>query len=52
MTERYCLFCRHYGMNPSRNNRGVAHVNGAIESAHGHLKLEIRDALALRGSAQ
>ena len=52
MTERYCLFCRHYGMNPSRNNRGVAHVNGAIESTHGHLKLEIRDALALRGSAQ
>ncbi len=52
MTERYRLFCRHYGMNPSRNNRGVAHENGAIESAHGHLKQEIRDALALRGSAE
>lgn len=50
MTERYRLLCRHYGMVPSRNNRGVAHENGAIESAHGHLKREIADALALRGS--
>ena len=51
MTERYRLLCRHYGMDPSRNNRGVAHENGAIESPHGHLKREIADALALRGSA-
>lgn len=51
MTERYRLLCRHYGMKPSRNNRGIAHENGAIESAHGHLKREIADALALRGSA-
>ena len=50
MTERYRLLCRHYGMVPSRNNRGVAHENGAIESAHGHLKREVADALALRGS--
>ncbi len=52
MTERYRLLCRHYGMTPSRNNRGVAHENGAIESAHGHLKREIADALALRGSKE
>ncbi len=51
MTERYRLLCRHYGMEPTRNNRGIAHENGAIESAHGHLKREIADALALRGSA-
>lgn len=51
MTERYRLLCRHYGMTPSRNNRGIAHENGAIESPHGHLKREIADALALRGSA-
>ena len=38
-------------MEPSRNNRGVAHENGAIESPHGHLKLAIRDALLLRGTA-
>jgi hypothetical protein len=35
---------------PSRNNRGLAHENGAIESPHGHLKSAIRDALLLRGS--
>jgi plasmid stability protein len=38
-------------MTPTRNNRGVAHENGAIESAHGHLKRTIRDALLLRGSS-
>src|SRR3546814_19477880 len=38
-------------MEPSRNNRGVAHENGAIESAHGHLKAAVRDALLMRGSA-
>ena len=37
-------------MTPSRNNRGVAHENGAIESAHGHLKKALRDELLLRGS--
>ena len=35
---------------PTRNNRGVAHENGSIESPHGHLKSAIRDALLLRGS--
>ena len=37
-------------MTPSRNNRGIAHENGAIESAHGHLKKAIADELLLRGS--
>ena len=32
-------------MTPSRNNRGVAIENGAIESAHGHLKKALRDEL-------
>ena len=27
--------CAHYGMTPTRNNRGVAHENGAIESTTG-----------------
>src|SRR5260370_29683755 len=36
-------------MTPSRNNRGVAHENGSIESAHGHLKNVLRDELLLRG---
>lgn len=39
-------------MEPSRNNRGVAHENGAIESSHGHLKSAISDALLLRGGAE
>jgi Integrase core domain. len=51
LTSRYDALCAHYGMQPSRNNRGVAHENGAIESSHGHLKSAIRDALLLRGSA-
>jgi hypothetical protein len=37
-------------MAASRNNRGVAHENGAIESPRGHLKNAIDDALMLRGS--
>lgn len=50
LTRRYDGLCEHYGMTPTRNNRGVAHENGSIESAHGHLKASIEDALALRGS--
>jgi transposase InsO family protein len=51
LTARYDALCAHYRMAPSRNNRGVAHENGSIESPHGHLKSAIRDALLLRGSA-
>ena len=50
LTMRYDALCVHYGMEPSRNNRGVAHENGSIESPHGHLKSALRDALLLRGS--
>lgn len=49
-TERYAALCAHYGMAASRNNRGIAHENGAIEAPHGHLKRAIEDALLLRGS--
>ena len=41
---------RHYDMTPTRNNCGVAHENGSIESSHGHLKKALEDALMLRGS--
>ncbi len=37
-------------MEPTRNNLGLAHENGAIEGPHGHLKSAIRDALLLRSS--
>jgi hypothetical protein len=50
LTTRYDALCQHYGMAPTRNNRGVAHENGSIESAHGHLKVAVHDALLLRGS--
>ncbi|WP_456726091.1 IS21 family transposase [Bradyrhizobium sp. USDA 3397] len=50
LTQRYEALCAHYGMRPSRNNRGVAHENGSIEGPHGHLKRAIADALLLRGT--
>ncbi len=50
ITGRYEALCGHYGMEATRNNRGVAHENGSIEGPHGHLKRAIADALALRGS--
>jgi len=50
LTERYAKLCKHYGVNATRNNKGVAHENGAIESAHGHLKRKIDQQLMLRGS--
>ena len=50
MTQRYEALCAHYDMTPTRNNRGVAHENGSIESSHGHLKRALTDALLLRAS--
>src|SRR5262249_32448030 len=50
LTRRYEDLCAHYGMMPTRNNRGIAHENRTIESAHGHLKKAVEDALLLRGT--
>jgi hypothetical protein len=50
LTTRYDALCEHYGMTPTRNNRGIAHENGSVESSHGHLKAAVEDALAMRGS--
>ena len=50
LTTRYDALCAHYGMEPTRNNTGVAHENGSIESAHGHLKKTLEDAVLMRGS--
>ncbi|MER8522717.1 IS21 family transposase, partial [Mesorhizobium sp. M1076] len=49
LTHRYEELCAHYRMTPTRNNKGIAHENGSIESSHGHLKDAIRDALLMRG---
>jgi hypothetical protein len=46
-TARYEGLCGHYGMVASRDNRGVAHENGAIEGPHGHLERAVEDALWL-----
>jgi transposase InsO family protein len=50
VTRRYDALCAHYSMQPSRNNPGLAHENGSIESSHGHLDKAMKDALHLRGS--
>ena len=38
-------------MAATRNNRGVSHENGAVESPHGHIKRRIAQGLLLRESA-
>jgi transposase InsO family protein len=50
LTQNYEEFCLHYGMKPSRNNRGIGHENGSIESPHGHLKRRIGQSILLRRS--
>ncbi len=50
LTKRYDALVAHYGMTATRNNPGLAHENGSIESPHGHLKRVIEDELLLRGS--
>ena len=49
MTQRYQALCDNYGMTPTRNNKGVSHENGSVESSHGHLKNRIHQELLLRG---
>lgn len=50
LRKRYAALCADLGCDPTRNNRGVAHENGSIESRHGHLKTRLDQALLLRGS--
>lgn len=50
LTQRYDKLCKHYDVKPTRNNKGIAHENGAIESPNGHLKRKIEQQLLLRGS--
>lgn len=48
-TVRYTGLLDHYGMAGTRNNRGVSHENGSVESSHRYLKEAIEQALLLRG---
>jgi hypothetical protein len=50
LTRLYDDLCDHYRMVPTRNNKGIANENGAIESPHGHLKNRIKQIIYLRGS--
>lgn len=50
LTQLYDELCHHYRLEPTRNNKGIAHENGSIESPHGHLKNRLTQALLLRGS--
>jgi len=50
LTERYTKLCNHYHVKATRNNKGVAHENGAIESPNGHLKRKIDQQLMLRNT--
>ena len=49
-TKDYSTLCDYYQMEPTRNNKGIAHENGAIEASHGGLKNRVDQALMLRGS--
>lgn len=49
-TSRYRELCAHLGVIATRNNRGVAHENGAIEGSHRHWKHRLEQQLIKRGS--
>ena len=51
LTKLYDDLCDNYRMEPTRNNKGIAHENGAVESSHGHLKNRIKQAIYLRGNS-
>ena len=50
LTRIYEGLCNHYRVEPTHNNKGVAHENGSIESPHGHFKRRLSQALYLRAS--
>lgn len=49
-TQRYQGLMAHYRLQATRNNAGVAHENGDIESANGKLKNAIDQELMMRGN--
>jgi hypothetical protein len=48
-TARYTALLAHYGMAGTRNNRGLSHENGSVESPNRYLKEAVEQALLLRG---
>ncbi len=51
-TSRYRELCAHLGVVATRNNRGVAHENGAIEGSHRHWTRRLEQQLIKRGSRE
>lgn len=49
LTDKYEELCAYFNMTPTRNNKGVSHENGSVESSHGHIKNRIKQELILRG---
>jgi hypothetical protein len=49
-TARYAALLRHYGMEATTNNAGIAHENGDVEQAHHRFKQAVDQALRVRGS--
>jgi hypothetical protein len=50
LTKFYEELCSHYRLQPTRNNLGIAHENGSIESPHGYFKRRLEQAMRLRNS--
>jgi hypothetical protein len=51
-SERDLPLMRHYGMQPTWNNAGVAHENGDVEQSHFRFKEALDQALRVRGSRE
>ena len=51
-SQRYQALMRHYGMQPTWNNAGIAHENGDVEQSHFHFKEALDQALRVRGSRE
>jgi hypothetical protein len=50
--ERYSVVMRHYGLEATTNNLGVAHENGDVEQSHFRFKEAVDQALRVRGSRE
>src|ERR1700738_61382 len=50
--ERYSVVMRHYGLEATTNNLGVAHKNGDVEQSHFRFKEAVDQALRVRGSRE
>jgi hypothetical protein len=48
--DRYAALMRHYGMQPTLNNTGIAHENGDVEQSHYRFKQAVDQAMRVRGS--